>query len=424
MPDGRGAAGGRKRRYRLRRYRKELHYLRPVTSEILQELEVRAPDSAGKAKEVICFAVGGHERADERERLAIVAFGHDDICHVVDLHYDRGRDVERIPHRIDLGWLKAMIARRRSRWKHQEGNDLAAQLLIRFVADINNKLPDRDHIGGAFLQFRDARQVAGPMPDRTPRHAVKSRLKRSLEAIMRTDPVMPSNQDVKVHIHFESDSTLADYDDLRCHLLGNGEVDLRQQGTFEIEKDLLTERFMALAWLAFDEFQLGDLVDRYLDRIGDGARAGGWDSDPETWDIPCRIPSARSRRRARSRFRKWFRRALVSFEQSHLEPAMSLLDGAVAGARDGETRRQKLAAWAERRWQTAKESRLLALHRGLDRERSDDEQFIKSCEDDVDKYWRLADAFRNFATFRGLGRSPFFTGNAPDHQTDRNAEER
>lgn len=402
MPNGRGDAGRRKRRYRLRRYRKELHYLRPVTPEILQELEARAPDSAGKAKDVICFAIRGH---DEAERLAIVAFGHDNICHVVDLQYDRGWDVERIPHGIDLAGLKAMIGRRRNRWRHQEGNSLAAQLLIRFVVDINNKLPDRDHVGGAFLQFRDAWQVAGPMWDGTPTPAVKNRLKRDLEAIMRTDPDMPSSQDVKVHIYFAGDSTLENYDDLRCQLLGNGEVN-SSEGTFEIEKALLTERLMALAWLALDEFQLGDLVDRYLDRIGDGARAGGWDRDPVTWDVPCRIPSARSRRRARRPFRKWFRRALASFEQNHLERAMSWLDAAVDSAKEGEGRRQKLAAWAECRWQTAKEDRLLALRQRLDRERSDDERFVKSEEDDVDKYRRLADAFRKFAMAPELGCTP------------------
>ena len=415
MADGRDRKRGRKRRYRLRRYRKELRYLRPVTPEILRELDTRAPDSAGGAREVTCFALWNHGPTDGEEQLVVVAFGYDGTCYVLNLRYEAGGgyDVERIPHKIDLGRLKTLIARRSTRWRHHEGNDLAAQLLIRFIVDINNKLGREN---GAYLQFRDAALAAEPMWDRMPAWAIRKRLKRGLEAIMRTDPDIPSSWPVKVSVYFGNEAMLADYEDLRRHLLEDGELDFNDQGVFSGEKALLTERFVALAWLAFDEFQSDDLVASTLSKMGSGDtdRVGGWTGDETEWAVHCRIPSARSRRRARSRFRKWIRRALANFEQRHLDHVIWDLDiwgvdiwdldWAVAQSKRHDARRQKLLAWAERRWQAVKEEQVSALKRRLDQERDNDARWIQLYEESVGKYRKLVGVIRGFATSAGSGR--------------------
>lgn len=88
--DARFAKSGPKRRYRLRRYRTELHYLRSVTPEMLEDLDSRAPDCGRTAREVICFGIRAPDEA--KERLAIIAFGYDGVCYIVDLSCAAGRD--------------------------------------------------------------------------------------------------------------------------------------------------------------------------------------------------------------------------------------------------------------------------------------------------------------------------------------------
>lgn len=390
-----------KRRWRLRRYQSELHYLRPVTSEALHELDTRAPDGAAVAREVICFAVKGAHPGDTTEYLAIIAFGYDGICRIADLRYNSGFDVERIPHRIDLAYLRVLVAQRRKRWRRQNDNDLSAQLLIRFIADINNRITDTDygleHFSGAFLQFRDAWQTAEPSWEKIPECALRKRLKRGLQAIMRTDPGIPSGRYAEVDVFFGSDALLADYDDLRRHFFEDGQLDTMFQGVFSPEKELLTERFVALAWLAFADFSPDDLMARSIERTGDAQRTGGWGSEEVGWKITCRIPCREGRRRARSRFRKWFRRAIANFESRYLEPAGWDRDWAFTQSERHIARRKKLLPWAERRWHSVKDERISALKIRLERESEGDALFVQQREHEVDKHRRLAALFRNFA---------------------------
>ncbi|MSP74492.1 MAG: hypothetical protein EXR12_00005 [Rhodospirillaceae bacterium] len=393
----------RKRRYRLRRYRKELQYLRPVTPRILQELNKRAPGSAGEAREVICFAIENRRRSDDAEQLVVVAFGYDGTCRVVDLGYRAGYyDVEQGSHKIDLHRLKATIARRQNKWRNQEGNNLAAQLLIRFIVHTNNKLNPET---GAYLQFDDASRVAERTYYKEPEHALKKQLKQILSAIIRTDSDIPSNRTYKVEVYFPKDGMLADYDDLRRHLLEDGDIDTSEQGVFTGDEALLTERFVALAWLAFHGLERHNLGNStfvattmsrslWIGQPDDTDRTCGWMAEAEWWEISCRIPSTRNRRRSTIWFQKWIKRSLDHFKQSRLDSAIWDLDWAVNDEKRREVRRRKLLPWAERRWGTSNEGLLSALR---SRSESDGGSYAQLCEAEVAKRRCLLDLLGGFA---------------------------
>jgi hypothetical protein len=389
----------RKRRYRLRRYENELRWLRPVTPATLWALHTRAPDSAIGPREVTCFAIDYWTQNTQ----VIVAFGYDGICHVV--HPEYNGDVERIPHTIDLDKLNALISRR-GRRRHQKGNTLAAQLLIRFIVDINNKL-DRE-LGGAYLQFKDAWQVVPPDYNKRPKSAVMKRLKHDLQAIMQTDPDIPTNSSYKVGVYFRSGTMLASYDDLRRHLLSavNRYHAHQHEGEYKPDPALRTERFIALSWLAFYVLQWEDneedrFVCHSMDKSGSGDknRIGGYCAETQWWNVLCEVPlpSKRNTMLANRRFKKWAKFALTFFKKHALGYELWLLDLATNEEERREVRRRKLLPWAERRWGTSKEELLSALR---ERSKSDDGRFLQRCEADVAKCRRLLDLFRYHTELR------------------------
>ncbi|MCG3775351.1 MAG: hypothetical protein JW395_2183 [Nitrospira sp.] len=390
----------RKRRYRLRRYRKELLFLRPVTSNILQELDKRVPKDVGKVREIICFAIG-----EGSEHLVIVTFNYDRTCNVVNLGYGPGMyDVERGSHNIDLHWLKMLIARRRTKRRNQDGNNLAAQLLIRFIVHINNTL---DPEMGPYLQFKDAWLVAGPRLTLEPKHSIKRILKRRLSTIICTDPDVPSNSTYTVSVHFPNDRLLANYRDLRRHLLEGGDLEYSYQGVFTADAALLTERFVALAWLVFTELQYENLfvtddvfAARTMERsymIGspdDTSRLCGWSGDTCSWEISCRIPSTRNRKRSIVRLRKWIKHSLAVFKRSELEPALWDLNWSINRDKRDEMRRVKLLPWAKRRWGTSDRELVVSLEAKLS---GDDGNYTRLCEETVVEHQKFYDLARSFA---------------------------
>jgi hypothetical protein len=394
----------RKRRYRLRRYRKELRFLRPVTSSILQELDKRVPKDVGKVREIICFAIG-----ESSEQLVIVTFNYDGTYNVVNLGYSPGMyDVERGSHNIDLHWLKVLIARRLTKRRDQEGNNLAAQLLIRFIVHINNTL---HHETGPYLQFKDAWLVAGPRLTLEPKRSIKTILKRRLSTIICTDPDVPSNSTYTVSVHFPIDRALADYGDIRRHLLEGGDLEYSYQGVFTADEALLTERFVALAWLVFNELQYELQYDNLFDTdsvfsartmersymIGspdDTARLCGWSGDQCSWEISCRIPSTRSRKRSIVRLRKWIKHSLAVFKRSVLDQALWDLNWSINQDKRDEMRRVKLLPWAERRWGKSDRELVVSLEAKLS---GDDGHYTRLCKKAVVEHQKFYDLARSFA---------------------------
>jgi hypothetical protein len=389
----------RKRRYRLRRYRKELRFLRPVTSNILQELDKRVPKDVGKAREIICFAIG-----EGSEQLVIVTFNYDGTYNVVNLGYIPGMyDVERGSHNIDLHWLKVLIARRLTKQRNQEGNNLAAQLLIRFIVHINNTL---DHETGPYLQFKDAWLVAGPRLTLEPNSSIKTILKRRLSTIICTDPDVPSNSTYTVSVHFPIGRALADYRDLRRHLLEDGDLKYNP-GSFSADSALLTERFVALAWLVFTELQYENLLTtddvfaaRTMERsymigsLDDTSRLCGWRGETCSWELSCRIPSTRSRKRSIVRLRKWIKQSLAVFKRSEQGPALWDLNWSINNDKRNEMRRVKLLPWAERRWGTSDRELVASLKAKLS---SDDGHYTRLCEETVIEHQKFYDLARSFS---------------------------
>lgn len=396
VSEAEGTASQGKRRYRFGRYRKDLRFLRPVTSSILQELDKRVPSDAGKTREIICFAI---ERSrGDTEPLVVVTFGYDGSCRVVNLSYPPGDyDVEQVTHNIDLHRLQRLIARRRQKWRNQAGNNLAAQLLIRFIVDINNKLARET---GPYLQFGNAWPITCQRLTLEPKSHLKKILKRRLADIMHTDPDLPSDRTYTVSVRFDSGYGLADYDELRRRLLeGGGEYETCG-GVFTADEELLTERFVALAWLAFHELANENpgtaFVKRtmeFSDMIGspnDTDRLCGWTGDVVWWQITCRVPSAKNRKRSIGRLQKWIKRSL----KSRLNSAVLALDWSISEDKRREMRHQKLLSWAEQRWGASKVELVVALEERLEGDNGD---YTLLCEEQVSEYRRFDELARAFS---------------------------
>lgn len=135
--------GQTKRRYRRKRYRRDIEVLREVTADLRSAYHERVPGRTNAYDELICFSTDAGR--GDTGRLAIVAFGYDSVCHVVDLGYAAGKgDVDELRHQVDLQVLKSTIARRARRQRNTPPNELEVQLLIRFIVDLNHLLPQRD----------------------------------------------------------------------------------------------------------------------------------------------------------------------------------------------------------------------------------------------------------------------------------------
>jgi hypothetical protein len=383
-----GTEPQRKRRYRLRRYLAELHYLRPVTSDVLQRLHTYAPKSANESCEVICFTVDSPRTAHYhrlQERLVVVAFGHDGTCYVVDLgstYSDEDR-VDEMRHNIDFAFLKHSIARRQRKCRIQTGNTLSAQLLIRFISDINNRIPPlelgRSAWGGPYNVFKCAQKwfnAAYSPPD----PSIVRQLTRSLNAIVRTDSqVSPSRTyQVIVDVRKETRSRIprgnspvaeefAEYEVLHDYLLRGGP--LTSGSRFTGSPSLLTERFVALAWCAFNEHAADRLIrEEWEDVDSDECRFGGCPYEFHSWPISLRVPSARSRTRSNNRFRKWLKGALAHFEKD-LALEIQRYENHAKRSERREAARQRLLAWATLTWRGARQQEVADLEDYLDSDR-------------------------------------------------------
>lgn len=359
-------AGRPKRRYRRRRYLKDLTRLRPVTEEILNAYAERIPGRAGAKHELICFAVD--DKNESVERLAIVAFGYDQICHVVDLGYRAGDGEEKLPHRVDLHRLKWSVARRQMRNQRAAANELSVQLLIRFIVDLNHRLLPNSPGGGAFMRFREAWKVL----DLTePTKQVRERIRHRLETIVWSDLANPVAQKFTVYIYTKLDEIFADPEELLELLLDKRHPELGSY-FWSDDLDLLTSRFFLLAWLVLDAADLASIFCTDWDRTGDHFRSGGFTSGEEAWEINIRAATPGRRARAAKHMKPLVRAWLRSARQKLLSATADLEDAKSTLERK-ELRSRKLQPWAESRWGASNQGRLsgvmAANERRLERER-------------------------------------------------------
>jgi len=369
-----------------------------VTAEVRRAYSERVPARRNACDEIICFNADSGRK--DTGRLAIVAFGYDHICHVVDLGYAAGQgDVDQIPHRVDLHVLKSTIVRRAKRRQNAPRNELEVQLLIRFIVDLNHRLAPRDYGGGAFLTFADGWKA---IDFRNPTNATQERIRRRLETIVWSDSVIACTQPYRVSIQADPESVLADVSDLRAWLLSRT-ADIPQHGGFfwSDDRDLLTDRFVTLAWhfLALEDNDallsrgLGDPPDN-----GDTDRAGGIDVEVTFWSVDLRRPSAADRAKAISRSTKLLRLLL---RQVRLELSSQIWDFEHARnqlARD-ERRRSKLLAWARAKWLSAREGLVERISDELDRRVASSESFLELQSELLFKVRRRVDFLRGELTF-------------------------
>lgn len=340
-------AGRPKRRYRRRKFRKALKFLRPVTNEILHAYSMRVPDRTDAEHEIVCFAIDPGDKGDER--LAIVAFGYDKICRVVDLGYRAGDgDVERLPHRIDLQKLKGSIAHRARRGRFVAANELALQLLIRFIVDLNPLLSEGDAGGGAFLSFREGWKVLNLV---SPTTATRERIKRRLEMVAWSDPAIPGNQTYRVHIHADRDQAFAEQEQLHRWLVErSGSMPENESLFWSDDLSLLTERFVALAWHILEaENNDSTLLSTDWDNHGDRCRSGGFSAEVESWHIQIDRPSEGRRARAGKRLRKLLK-ILLRSAQRHLASKARDVEWAQESLAKDIRRQKALLPWARVRW--------------------------------------------------------------------------
>ena len=374
-------AGRPKRRYRRRRYRQAIAHLRPLTPALLKSFADRLPARASARDELICFHVG--KNYDDSDRLAIIAFGCDQVCHVVDLGYDTGRgDVECLSHHIDLHQLKWAIARRQRRGHKIAPNELSIQLLLRFIMDINHRLQPQDSGGGAFLTFDEGWKV---LTFSTPTKKVIDRVRRRLETVIWSDQALREDRNYTVHIHVQRDLGFANQEHL---LQWQHEVPPEQPegaSTFwSDDTDLLNGRFFILAWHVLQMEELDALLSTEWDRHGDRMRSGGYTSESESWTITLKAATPARRVRARKRIKllmKHWRRAATL----HLSSVNSDLEYAINELKRDERGWHKLQTWAEARWHASNPSLVAKVITVIDERRARNHNFLRLCENDLEQ---------------------------------------
>lgn len=367
--------GQTKRRYRRKRYRRDIEVLREVTADLRSAYHERVPGRTNAYDELICFSTDAGR--GDTGRLAIVAFGYDSVCHVVDLGYAAGKgDVDELRHQVDLQVLKSTIARRARRQRNTPPNELEIQLLIRFIVDLNHLLPQRDCGGGAFLAFADGWKT---IDFRDPKNATQERIRRRLETIVWSDSAIPCAQPYRVEVHAGPECVLADINDLRAWLLGQTAHKPVDGWCFwSADHDLLTDRFVSLAWhiLALEETDallsrgLGDPPDNC-----DADRAGGIDVEFTSWSVDLRRPSEADRARAPNKRTKLLR-LLLRQARLALSSTTLALEQARTGLAKDERRRTTLLAWARAKWLSARRDLVGRISDELDRRVASSQHFV------------------------------------------------
>ena len=163
-------------------------------------------------------------------------------------------------------------------------------------------------------------------------------------------------------------SECAEYEVLRDYLLCGGQ--LTSGSRFAGNPSLLTERFVALAWCAFNEHAVDRLIrEGWADVDGDECRFGGCPYEFQAWPISLRVPSARNRTRSNNRFRKWLKRALAHFGKD-LALEIQRYENHAKRSERREAARQRILAWATLTWKGAKQQEVADLEEYLDSDRS------------------------------------------------------